>query len=276
MKRSLKAIGQSLLRRAGLYHRIKSSAAYDLYWRFANPRLLTEMEEEIDFFRRTLSGFRPNDLIFDIGANQGHKTHIFLRLGARVVAVDPDKTNQEILRQNFLSYRLTKKPVVIVGKAVSDRAGAATMWVNEPGSAKNTLNSKWVEALATDASRFGSTLQFEEKVEVETVTLNDLIAEHGRPFYIKIDVEGHEPSALRGLQTAVPFVSFEVNLPEFHLESAECVRRLAELSAAVRFNYTVDCRSGMALPEWEPAGEFLQRLGDCGEPSIEVFARSID
>src|SRR5262245_4899020 len=129
-----KAAVQNLLKRVGLYQRVKSSFAYDLYWRFADPRLLVDRTNEVNVFRQILQGLRPGDVIFDIGANMGHKTDVFLRLGARVVAVEPDRSNQDILRQNFLSLRVSKKPVIIVGKAVSDRNGTAIMWVDGPGS----------------------------------------------------------------------------------------------------------------------------------------------
>jgi FkbM family methyltransferase len=92
------------------------------------------------FYRSLLVGFRKGDLIFDIGANNGFKTDIFLRLGARVVAVEPDKSNQIVLADKFLKYRMIKKPVSIVAKAVSNKTGRETLWINEPGSAKNTLN----------------------------------------------------------------------------------------------------------------------------------------
>jgi hypothetical protein len=105
--------------------------------------------------------------------------------------------------------------------AVSDSVGTHTMWVDAPGSAKNTLNPKWVDTLRTDAQRFGTTLQFAQELEVKTTTLEELFRIHGRPYYIKIDVEGHEPAVLKGLQSAVPYVSFEVNLPEFKPEAVQ-------------------------------------------------------
>ena len=42
------------------------------------------------FYRKLLAGLQRDGLIFDIGANMGAKTDIFLRLGARVVSVEPD------------------------------------------------------------------------------------------------------------------------------------------------------------------------------------------
>jgi FkbM family methyltransferase len=204
----------------------------------------------------------------------GQKTDIFLRLGAGVVAVDPDRTNQAALKRSFLDHRFRKKPVTIVGKAVSDTPGEVTMFVDEPGSAKNTLNQKWVESLRTDAKRFGSTLQFGEEIRVETVTVEDLISAHGRPFFIKIDVEGHEPAVLRGLRSIVPYVSFEVNLPEFAPEAVECLDLLKGVAAGGLFNYTSDCAQGMALPEWLPSHEFRGALEEAEDPCIEVFFRA--
>jgi FkbM family methyltransferase len=271
VKGLLKRTGQSFLRRAGLYERVRSSFLYDLYWRAADPTLLQKRGDEINFFRRTLHGFRKNDLIFDIGANHGYKSDIFLRLGARVVAVDPDPANHKILRQRFRTYRLQKKPITIVEKALSDHEGVQTMWVNEPGSAKNTLNLKWVEALREDATRFGSVLRFGEETKVATTTLEQLIAIYGPPFYIKIDVEGYESAVLSGLRSAVPYLSFEVNLPEFRSEGQQCIDLLHGLAVAGEFNYATEARDGLVLKEWMPHRAFLHAFESIDEPCIEVF-----
>src|SRR5437868_2204121 len=110
---------QQVLKRAGVYHRLQASTVYDLYWRFANKSIVEKPRNELDFYRSLLGGFRERDLIFDVGANHGLKTSIFLRLGARVVAIEPDDLNQAILEEKFLKYRLDPKPVTIVGKGVS-------------------------------------------------------------------------------------------------------------------------------------------------------------
>jgi len=148
------------------------------------------------------------------------------------------------------------------------------MFIDEPGSAKNSLSQKWVESLRSDADRFGHKLAFKETREVETTTLESLIETYGRPFFVKIDVEGHEPSVLRGLRRTVPFVSFEVNLPEFRQEARQCIDLLAGQSSEGSFNYSGDCVRGLALAEWLPAAAFLQELEKCEDPSIEIFWRT--
>lgn len=262
------------LNRTALYHRLKASRVYDTYWTFADRRILEMRDSEVQFYRRLLQGFTRGDLIFDVGANHGAKTDVFLRLGARVLAVDPDRTNQEILRQKFLQYRWNKKPVTIVGKAVSDTRGRTRMWVDSPGSAKNTLSQKWVETLREDEHRFGHTLEFGQGQEVETVTLEDLIASCGTPFFVKIDVEGLEPSVIRGLRRPVRYLSFEVNLPEFRPEGLECVELLRTLAPTGAFNYAVECDTGLELGEWLRGEDFSNVLMTCAQPSIEVFWRT--
>jgi FkbM family methyltransferase len=258
----------------GLYQRLKSSFAYDFYWAFANQPLLEDRAKEVEFYKKTLQGFRKGNLIFDIGANAGYKTDIFLRLGARVVAVDPDDENQQVLRQRFLKYRLRPKRVDIESKAVSDAIAIKTMFIDVPGSAKNTLNPKWVQTLRTDANRFGQRLDFAGKKKVETVTLEKLIATHGIPFFIKIDVEGHEPSVLRGLNRPVPYLSFEVNLPEFKLEGLQCINILHEIAADGQFNYAVDCQRGLIVEQWMAQRQFTRLFEQCEEASVEVFWRT--
>jgi FkbM family methyltransferase len=265
---------QAFLRQVGLYQRLKSSLAYDLYWAFANRRLLEARGKEVKFYQKTLKGFRTGNLIFDVGANQGHKTDIFLRLGAKVVCVDPDKANQETLRERFLKYRLRPKRVNIEGKAVSDAISIKTMWIDAPGSAKNTLNGKWVDILRNDEKRFGHRVDFACERKIETTTLEDLITTYGVPFFIKIDVEGHEAHVLRGLSRPVPYLSFEVNLPEFKLEGLECVNTLSQIAAAGEFNYAVDCERGLMLESWMGPRDFARVIERCEAPSIEVFWRT--
>jgi FkbM family methyltransferase len=257
-----------------VYQRVRTSWIYDVYWNVADKRLIDDRQRETDFYKNLLEGFREGDLIFDVGANCGYKTDIFLRLGAKVVALEPDETSRQVLKQRFLKYRLRRKPVVIVPQAVSDRHSVEAMWIDAPGSGKNTLSQKWADALRGDGGRFGHKLSFANRKEVETTTLDQLISAHGSPFFVKIDVEGHELSVLRGMQRAVPYLSFEVNLPEFRLEGLECVELLGRLARSGKFNYTADCRRGLAREEWLEAREFSAVLNSCNEKSIEVFWRT--
>ena len=70
----------SMLKRSGIYQRVRASSAYDLYLTLTNRPLIEEPDREIAFYRDLLDRFQTSDLIFDIGANIGDKAGTFLRL----------------------------------------------------------------------------------------------------------------------------------------------------------------------------------------------------
>lgn len=259
---------RALLHRSGLYDRLKASRLYDAYWWVRNRQILDAWRAEISFYRDVFA-VGPGSLVFDIGANVGAKTQVFLRLGARVIAVDPDPANQATLARRFHHWRITPQPVAIVSAAVSDRMGTAPFHKDAPGSAKNTLSEKWTDILRAD-DRFGQPLAFADTATVPTTTLDHLIAEHGQPDVIKIDIEGHELAALAGLHHAVRALSFEVNLPEFLDEGRACVARLMHLSPRGRFNAVADIRAGLLLPTWLEGAAFTEWLSTCQRDSIDV------
>ena len=92
---------------------------------------------------------------------------------------------------------------------------------------------------------------------VEITTLDALIATHGLPRFVKIDVEGFEPQVLAGLTAAPPWVAFEY-LPAA-LDSAQaCVARLAALGP-----YAFSLVPGETLAfaaDWQPAAGFAATL----------------
>ena len=254
--------------------RLRHSFIRDAYWAVRHQDRLESLRKEVDFYQKLLVGFTRGDLIFDIGANVGAKADVFLRLGARVVAVEPDHACSRTLEEKFLKFRVRPLPVTIVTRAVSDRVGTEQMLIDGPGSAVNTMSPKWAESLKKNKASFAlghCGLQFDQTKLVETTTIDELVDQQGLPFFIKIDVEGHELSALRGLHQPVPYLSFEVNLPEFRPEGLECIRVLAGLAQAGRFNYTSDCAHGLTLKDWVPAEEFSVVLDRCSERSIEIF-----
>lgn len=259
-----------LLMRTGIYYRLRASRLYRLYLvANRNWRAIRDLDREKKFYRSILDGFRRGDLIFDVGPNQGDRTEVFFKIGARVVAIDPDATVGTILRQRFLSYRLKPLPVTIVGKAVASRCGTEAMLVSGPGSLVNTLSSKG----ALDYALADEDLDQVEKTTVETTTLDELVERYGVPALIKIDVVGFELEVLQGLSRAVPCISFEIKLPSFRQELLRCVETLGKLSPQGRFNYTWDRRNGLALKTWVDASRFLSVLEGHREGSLEVVYR---
>ena len=151
------------------------------------------------------------------------------------------------------------------------------MWIDGPGSAVNTISRKWADELKEHKESFKHGhcgLDFARSEQVETTTVEELMKLYGAPYFIKIDVEGHELSVLGGMQQPVPFLSFEVNLRTFRQEGKDCVQVLHRLKQDGCFNYTPDCTSGLVLKEWLGSRDFSAVLDSCTDESIEVFWKS--
>ena len=73
------------------------------------------------------------------------------------------------------------------------------------------------------------------------------------------------------MKQPVPFLSFEVNLPEFKSEGLQCIATLEGLAEDGRFNFAVDCQRGLELGRWLDAREFSELFEACRERAVEVF-----
>src|SRR5436190_21205900 len=60
---------------------------------------------------------QPGDLVFDIGAHVGSRTAAFRRLGARVVAVEPQPALAKLLRLLFAADRAVTVEATAVGRS---------------------------------------------------------------------------------------------------------------------------------------------------------------
>jgi hypothetical protein len=139
---------------------------------------------------------------------------------------------------------------------VASAAGRATLAVSERTPTVSTLAHDWREARRHDADFAG--VAWNDTVEVETVTLDGLIARHGEPAFIKIDIEGGELAALSGLSRAVRVVSFEF-LPQALTAAAACAERLGTLGD-YRFNWSLGEAHQLASPDWLTRDALLDRL----------------
>jgi FkbM family methyltransferase len=237
-----------------LYRRFEWTPLHRLFVRLNNPAYEASQRIDMEFYSHVI---RNGDLVFDIGANHGSKVEVFLRPGARVIAVEPDPRCCRILRQRFSFSRRFK----LVPMAVGGASGRIELFVEHAGSAYNTASRKW---------RDHSHAQNAPSLEVAVATLDQLIRAHGRPAFLKIDVEGFEREVLRQCNVAVRALSFEANLPLFREETLECIDLLSSLNARYRFALVSSFAVGWGEPRLtaaEAIGRVEQADGCC-----EVFA----
>jgi FkbM family methyltransferase len=203
---------------------------------------------------RLYSGFiSPGDLVFDVGAHVGDRTSSFRRLGASVVAVEP----QPPLSRTLSLIHGRDKFVSIESCAVGRQAGRAAMMVNADNPTVSTLSEAFIAA-ARGAEGWAKQ-SWSRTIEVDVVTIDDLIARYGTPAFIKLDVEGYEAEALGGLSAPVQALSFEFTTIQRGVAHA-CIERCSTLGYR-RFNAALG-ESQTLIGEWIDATRIAQWLDD--------------
>lgn len=200
---------------------------------------------------RLYAGFvRRGDLIFDIGAHVGDRVASFRRLGARIVAVEPQPAMVRVLR---LFYGRSAD-VAIEAAAVGSEVGTTRMMINVDNPTVSTASHEFLNA-ARDAPGW-KTQRWTKSVPVRVTTLDALIGKHGVPSFIKIDVEGFEEEVLQGLTCAVKALSFEFTTIQRDVALA-CIARCVALGY-VRFNAVLGEGQTLVNEEWV-GGEQIAR-----------------
>lgn len=205
----------------------------------------------------------PGDLAFDIGAHVGSRTRVLSGLGARVVALEPQP-----LFAAFLA-RTLPRGATLVREAVAARPGRVRLAVSSLHPTVSTLSREWIGTVApTDGFR---RVRWDRTVEVEATTLDRLVAAHGLPRFVKIDVEGMEAEILAGLSAAVPVVAVEY-VPAARGVAVAAVERLAALGD-YRFERVVG-ETHRFSGRWMEAGETRRMLEglSAGERSGDLYA----
>lgn len=214
-------------------------------------------------YRRFL---RPGDLAFDIGSHVGDRISSFRRLGARVVALEPQPGPARVLR--LIHGR--DSDVTLVQAACGDHEGIVTLKINSANPTVSTASDAFIGA-ANEAGGWEGQV-WDHEIAVHCTTLDALIARHGLPALLKIDVEGFEAHVLAGLTRPVPVISFEFTT--IQRDVAEACLALLETLGPYRFNVALGESQRLELDEpagAEAMGNYLRELPHAAN-SGDVYA----
>ena len=209
---------------------------------------------------------RRGDLVFDIGAHVGDRVASFRRLGAAVVAVEPQPAMVKVLR--FL-YRRDRE-VAVEPVAVGRGEGVIAMSINRDNPTVSTASADFIAAARGAPGWEGQA--WTETIGVPMTTIDALIAHYGEPVFVKIDVEGFEAEALAGLSQPVRTLSFEFTTIQRDVALA-CIARCLVLGYA-RFNAALGESQRLVYGDWVDGAGITRWLIDLphGANSGDIYA----
>ncbi len=232
------------------------------------------MYYNLPFHQRALARFyaqfvKSGDLCFDVGAHVGNRVRAWGKLGARVVAVEPQPQCMRLLQRWYGQ----QSNVVLLEQALGATPGTETLWISRRTPTVSTTSQPWL-ATVQRADGFG-TVQWDHQVPIAVTTLDALIAQHGEPAFCKIDVEGGELDVLRGVTHPLNALSFEY-LPAAIDVAHGCIGRLEQL-AAYEYNWSVSEWPWLCSRTWLSPQQMAAQLQHLAHSTTsgDVYARRV-
>lgn len=128
---------------------------------------------------------QPGDVVIDAGAHLGESTRNALRMGAsKVISIEPSPANVRAFRRN-LATQIAGGRIVIVEKGVYDHEGVLEF----------ENHQSWSGEFVDQQGGHGGKIE-----QLPITTIDALVAQLKltRLDFIKMDIEGSEPYALKG------------------------------------------------------------------------------
>ncbi|PIY97313.1 MAG: hypothetical protein COY66_00245 [Candidatus Kerfeldbacteria bacterium CG_4_10_14_0_8_um_filter_42_10] len=144
---------------------------------------------------------KPGQVIFELGANIGYYVLIETNLigpQGKIYAIEPEPANFALLKRNVEINKLNN--VQLFNIAISDQAGNFPFYVTENSNLHSMIEPKDGEY---------------KKVMIKTETVDEFLKGKGEINFIRMDIEGYEYNALRGMRETLeknPNISLFIEL----------------------------------------------------------------
>jgi FkbM family methyltransferase len=156
------------------------------------------------------------DLIIDVGLHNGNDTAYYLHKGFVVVAIDANPAMVERAKDRF-AKQIQAGRLILLNVGITKDSGQQDFFVSSDFS-------EWSSFDESNATKGGNSAN---RIRVSCVRFQDVLAEHGVPRYLKIDIEGNDRLCLDALASdSLPaFISLEMS----HRRGDEDIRTMSEL-----------------------------------------------
>jgi FkbM family methyltransferase len=180
-------------------------------------------EMEADILPVFRSFLQPESVVLDIGANFGLYTATsasFVKNHGRLYSFEANPHTFDLLRRTLYANRLMQRPnVIAVNALIGECAGRRTL---------HYLPQFLGGATVTDVSHWGAE---KRSVEIDMIMIDEFLPEGLPVDLVKIDVEGHEPFVIRGMQKTIrrsPNIRIFVEFVEEFLAHTVSAEQFAE------------------------------------------------
>lgn len=142
-----------------------------------------------------------SNLVFDIGLHRGDDSAFYLHLGYRVVGIEANPLLARGCSQRF-EKEIREGRMKVVNAGVLAESGEFVFY-------RNLTDDGW-SSFVPKMGQYGGKW---EELLVPSLTTQQLVQEYGKPFFIKVDIQGKDLEVLRTLTcaTAPPYISLELN-----------------------------------------------------------------
>lgn len=173
-------------------------------WGYWDLYIYGVMERDELYFWRKL--IRKGDIVIDVGANYGYWTLVASKLvgnSGTVLSFEPIDSTYETLLKNISASNVNN--VTIYKQGLSNKTETTFFY---------SLSSDDIGSQSSQGQQ--SILDFDNKQQVDLVTLDGVIKTKKSVKLVKIDIEGGELNALKGMEQLLkdsqPYITFEWNI----------------------------------------------------------------
>lgn len=208
-----------------------------------------------------------NQLIYDVGMNDGTDTAYYLARGHHVVAIEADPDLVAAARKRF-AHAIAARRLTLVHAAIGETDGHAPFWICPENRVWNSFNR-------TVAGRDGLP---HHAIEVPVRRFADLLAEHGTPYYLKIDIEGHDHLCLEALtpDNRPSLVSWEMSrIEDLFAMKAKGFNAFKCISQTTFQPLELGPARGSVRRDWRFHAHRLAHRAVVAVPAIKPLARAV-
>ena len=236
---------------------LRYSKLHFIILRYTNPEYINWINKEINFHKKFLK--KDNQLIFDLGANLGDKSHIFLNFTKNIILYEPE---EKLIKKLYLRFR-NYKEVKIRNYVVYDKIKIIDFYSADGRESHSSIIKGYLNNFSEIKNK---KIVLKKK---NTTTLNNEISIFGIPYYCKIDCEGAEYDILKNLKYKIKIISFEAYLPNFYENTLKIIETI-EKKFFSKFNLRKNYEYEFYFKENVDAKQVIKTLSQSNE-IFEVF-----